>query len=106
MLVCPLPDHSDKPPNTVANVRDSYFGSLTGTNGAVRAGTGSQVNVVNSTFVNNNIGANVAGGTMRLSNNEFFNNATAISGTALSANNNKFRGNITDGTTSNVIVVK
>jgi hypothetical protein len=92
--------------NTYATVRDSYFGSFTSSNGAVRAGTGSQVNVINSMFVNNVVGANVAGGTIRLSNNEFFDNATAITGTAESANNNKFRGNTADGTTTNSIVVQ
>ncbi|MEA2205867.1 MAG: hypothetical protein QOE77_2643 [Blastocatellia bacterium] len=91
---------------TFANVRDCYFGGLTGANGAVRAGTGSQVNVESSMFTNNNIGANVAGGTVRLSNSDFFNNTTAISGTAESANNNKFRANGADGATSLVIVVK
>jgi len=92
--------------NTFATVRDCYFGSFTSTNGAVRAGTGSQVNVLNSMIVNNIVGVNVAGGTIRLSNNEFFSNGTAISGTAESANNNKFRGNSTDGATTNVIVVQ
>ena len=57
-------------------------------------------------FANDVIGVNVAGGTVRLTNNNFFNNTTAISGTAESANNNKFRGNGADGATSNVIVVK
>lgn len=92
--------------NTFATVRDSYFGSFTSSNGAVRAGPGSQVNVINSMFANNVVGANVAGGTIRLSNNEFFDNATAISGTAESANNNKFRGNTANGATTNVIVVQ
>jgi hypothetical protein len=92
--------------STFATVRDSYFGGITGANGGVRAATGCTVNVENSMFANNNIGANVIGGTIRLSNNDFFNNTTAISGTAESANNNKFRGNTADGTTSNVIVVK
>jgi hypothetical protein len=63
--------------------------------------------VVNSTFTSNNIGVWQAGGTLRLSNNEFFNNGNAIlQGTAESANNNKFRGNGNDGSVSNVIVVK
>jgi hypothetical protein len=92
--------------STFATVRDSYFGGVTGANGGVRAAAGCTVNVENSMFANNNIGANVAGGTVRLSNNDFFNNTTAISGTAESANNNKFRGNTADGATSNVIVVK
>ncbi len=92
--------------NTFATVRDSYFGRFTGSNGAVRAGTGSEVNVMSSMFVNNIVGVNVAGGTVRLSNNEFFDNTTAISGTAESANNNKFRGNTANGTTTNVIVVQ
>jgi hypothetical protein len=93
--------------NTFGNVRDSYFGGLGGTNGGVRAGTGSTMNIENSMFVNNNIGVNVNGGTIRLSNNDFFQNATGVAtGTAESANNNKFRGNTADGATSNVIVVK
>jgi hypothetical protein len=92
---------------TFGNVRDSYFGALGGTNGGVRAGTGSTMNIENSMFVNNNIGVNVNGGTIRLSNCDFFQNATGVAtGTAESANNNKFRGNTTDGATSNVIVVK
>jgi hypothetical protein len=42
-----------------------------------------------------------------LSNNDFFQNATGVAtGTAESANNNKFRGNTADGATTNVIVVK
>jgi hypothetical protein len=88
-------------------VRDSYFSGITGaSNGAVRAAAGCLANVINSTFAGNVIAVNVAGGTVRLTNNDFFNNTTAISGTAESANNNKFRGNTTDGTVSNVIVVK
>ena len=44
---------------------------------------------------------------MRLSNNSFFNNTTAIAGgTAESANNDKFAGNGSDGATNNVITVK
>lgn len=96
--------------NTTANafitIRNCVFAATNGGNGAVRAATGCQVNVANSIFSNNVLGAVVSGGTIRLSNNEFFNNTTAISGTAESANNNKFRGNTTDGTTTNVIVVK
>jgi hypothetical protein len=93
--------------NAFVTIRDSTFSALTGaSNGAVRAASTCTVNVVNSLFSNNTIGVNVAGGTARVSNNDFFNNTTAISGTAESANNNKFRGNTTDGTTSNVIVVK
>jgi hypothetical protein len=92
--------------NAFVTVRNCNFAATNGGNGAVRAATGCQVNVVNSTFANNVVGANASGGTLRLSNNEFFNNTTAIAGTAESANNNKFRGNTTDGTVSNVIVVK
>lgn len=92
--------------NTFATIRDCYFAGFTSSNGAVRAGTGSLVNIVNSTFVNNVLGVNVASGTIRLSNNEFFNNGTAISGTAESANNNRFRLNTVDGATANVIVVQ
>ncbi len=90
-----------------ATIRDSYFGLTSGaTNGAVRVATGCQINVENSMFANNQIGVNVAGGTGRISNNDFFNNTNAIMGTAESANNNRFRGNVSDGTVSNVIVVK
>jgi hypothetical protein len=94
--------------NAFVTIRDSYFGGTTGAvNGAVRAAAGCQVNVESSMFASNSIGVNVAGGTVRLSNNDFFNNTTAISGgTAESANNNKFRGNTTDGSVSNVITVK
>ena len=93
--------------NAFVTVRDSYFSGITGaSNGAIRAAAGCLANVINSTFAGNVIGVNVAGGTARLTNNDFFNNTTAISGTAESANNNKFRGNTTDGSVSNVIVVK
>ena len=92
--------------STSATIRDCYFGSFLGPNGAVRAGTASQVNVFNSMFAFNNIAANVAGGTIRLSNNEFFNNATAVSGGAESANNNKLRGNTADGTFVNLVTVQ
>src|SRR6266571_5233799 len=90
---------------TFATVRDSYFGGNLGANGAVRAASGCNVNVENSMFANNNIGVSVAGGTVRLASNDFFNNSTGISGTAESANNNRFRGNTTDGSTSNVITI-
>jgi hypothetical protein len=90
-----------------ATIRDSYFGLTSGaTNGAVRVATGCQINVENSMFANNQVGVNVAGGTARISNNDFFNNTNAIMGTAESANNNRFRGNVADGSVSNVIVVK
>jgi hypothetical protein len=92
--------------NAFVTVRDSFFAATSGANGGVRANTGCQVNVSNSMFAGNTTAANVAGGTIRLTNNDFFNNTTAISGTAESANNNRFRGNGADGTTSNVIVVK
>lgn len=94
--------------NTFATIRDSYFGGLSGaTFGAVSGQTGATVNVVNSMFANNIIGVNVAGGTVRLSNNDFFNDGTAIAGgTAESANNNRFAGNASDGATTNAIVVK
>ena len=91
--------------NAFATVRDCYFGLVSG-GSAVQAAAGCQISVANSMFANNSIGANVAGGTVRLSNNDFFNNTTAVSGTAESANNNRFQGNGTDGNTSNVIVVK
>jgi hypothetical protein len=90
--------------NAFVTLRDCYFGL--GGGSAVLAAAGCQINAANSMFANNSIGANVAGGTVRLSNNDFFNNTTGVSGTAESANNNRFRGNGTDGNTSNVIVVK
>jgi hypothetical protein len=93
--------------NAFVTIRNSSFAGLTGaSNGAARAAGTCTLNILNSLFSNNTIGANVAGGTIRLSNNDFFNNTTAISGTAESANNNRFRGNTADGATSNVIVVK
>ena len=93
--------------NAFVTVRDSYFSGITGaSNGAVRAAAGCVANIINSTFAGNTIAVNVSGGTARITNNDFFNNATAISGTAESANNNKFRGNTSDGTVSNVITVK
>lgn len=102
-----LTDGINTTSNAFVTIRDSYFGGITGaSNGAARAAAGCQINVDNSMFANDVIGVNVAGGTVRLTNNNFFNNTTAISGTAESANNNKFRGNGADGATSNVIVVK
>jgi hypothetical protein len=93
--------------NAFVTIRDSFFAGTSGANGGVRANTGCQVNVSNSMFASNSNGAVIAGGTLRLSNNDFFNNTNAISGgTAESANNNKFRGNSADGNTSNVITVK
>jgi hypothetical protein len=93
--------------NAAVTIRNSYFGLLTGgTNGAVRSAAGCAVNVVNCVLASNTIAANAAGGVLRLSNNDLYNNTTAVSGSAESANNNRFRGNTTDGTTTNVIVVK
>jgi len=92
--------------NAFVTARNCFFAQTSGINGGVRSNAGCQVNVLDSAFISNVTGANVAGGTVRLSNNDFFNNTTAISGTAESANNNRFRGNTTDGSTSNVIVVK
>jgi hypothetical protein len=92
--------------NAFLTIRDSYFGAGVGGNGGVRSNTSCQVNVANSTFANNVVGVNAGGGALRITNNEFFNNTTAIAGTAESANNNKFRGNGADGSVSNVIVVK
>ncbi len=103
-----LTDGVNTTANAVVFIRDSFFGgTVGGTNGAVRAAASCQINVENSMFAANVIAVNVAGGTVRLSNNDFFANGTAISGgTAESANNNRFRGNGADGTTSNVITVK
>ena len=93
--------------NAFVNVRDCYFAQTTGANGGVLANTGCQINVINSIFARNSIGANIGGGIIRLSNNDFYDNASGISGgTAESANNNRFRNNAIDGSTSNVIVVK
>ncbi|MFZ1220049.1 MAG: hypothetical protein WAO00_12205 [Chthoniobacterales bacterium] len=88
-------------------ISNSMFNGVSGATGGVRANTGCQVNVSNSMFAGCGTGANIAGGTIRLSNNDFFNNTNAIAGgTAESANNNRFRGNVADGNVSNVIVVK
>jgi hypothetical protein len=93
--------------NAFVNIRNCNFAQTTSSNGGVLASTGCQVNVTNSMFARNNIGANIGGGIMRLSNNDFYDNASAVSGgSAESANNNRFRNNAADGTTSNVIVVK
>jgi hypothetical protein len=92
--------------NCAVTARNCYFAQTTGVNGAVRAVGGATINVSNSMFASNVTGANVAGGVIRLTNNDFFNNSTAIVGTAESANNNKFKGNTTDGTVVNTIVVK
>jgi hypothetical protein len=94
--------------NAFVTIRDSVFaGGAGAVNGAVRAAVGATVNVSNSLFANNSIGVNIAGGVLRISNNDFFQNTTAIAnGTAESANNNKFRGNGSDGLVTNVIVVK
>jgi hypothetical protein len=93
--------------NAFVTIRDCFFAQTTSANGGVLASTGCQINVTNSTFSRNNIGANMGGGIIRLSNNDFYDNASAISGgTAESANNNRFRNNAADGSTSNVIVVK
>src|SRR2546423_4773973 len=54
-------DGSNTSYNAFLTVRDSYFGAGAGGNGAVRANTGCQVNVVNSTFANNVVGVNAAG---------------------------------------------
>jgi hypothetical protein len=103
-----LTDGVNASSNAFVTIRDSFFAGTSGAvNGAVRAAVGATVNVSNSMFSNNAIGVNIAGGTLRISNNDFFNNTTAVAnGTAESANNNKFRGNGTDGAVSNVIVVK
>ena len=92
--------------NAFVQISNCNFNATSGANGGVRANTGCQVNVMNSVFVSNNIGVNNAGGLPRVSNNDFYNNTTAISGSAESANNNRFRANGADGTTANVIVVK
>lgn len=93
---------------STVTVRDAYFGALTGaTNGAVAAQTGSTVSIESCMFSNNVLAVNIAGGTVRVSNNDFFDNTTAIGGgTAQSANNNRFIGNVSDGTTTNSITVK
>lgn len=91
--------------NAFVSIRNCMFAQITGASGAVRSNTTCQVNVTGSMFASNNVGA-FAGSTIRLSDNDFYNNTTAISGTAESANNNRFRGNGADGSTSNVIVVK
>jgi len=82
--------------NSVATIRNSNVAlNTTGVNTA----NGSQTNITGSTFANQITGVTVvAGATIRLDNNVFANNATGVnnSGTAQSANNNKFFGNTTD----------
>lgn len=93
--------------NAFISVDHSNFSNLTGSvNGGARANATSAVNVSDSEFDGCALGVNSAGGPIRLSNNDFFNNTTGIAGTAESANNNRFRGNVSDGSVSNVIVVK
>ena len=92
--------------NAFVTIRNSNFAQTTSANGGVRAAAGATVNVSSSMFASNTTGVNAAGGVIRLTNNDFFNNTSAIVGTAESANNNRFRGNGADGTVSNVIVVK
>jgi hypothetical protein len=97
--------------NSRATIRDSYFGGLSSaTIGAVHVATGCVVNVENSMFSNDELAVNVdTGGTVRISDNCFYNNSTALAGTgtiATATNTNKFAGNGTDGTTNDVIVLK
>ena len=93
--------------NAFVHVRNCFFAATTGANGGVRANAGCQVNVIDSMFASNANGVVIAGGTVRLSNNDFYNNNNGITGgTAESANNNRFRGNSADGATTNVITVK
>jgi hypothetical protein len=92
--------------NAFVNISNCNFNAVSGANGAARANTGCQINVMNSVFASNTVGVNNAGGLPRVSNNDFYNNTTAINGSAESANNNRFRANGADGTTNNVIVVK
>ena len=91
--------------NAFVSIRNCMFAQTTSANGAVRSNGGCQVNVTGSMFASNSLGA-FAGGVVRLSDNDFYNNTTGISGTGASANNNRFAGNGTDGVTANVIVVK
>ena len=91
--------------NAVVSIRNCMFAQTTSASGAVRSNRGCQVNVTGSMFAGNVLGA-FAAGVLRLSDNDFYNNTTAIQGTGASANNNRFGGNGTDGATANVIVVK
>ena len=93
--------------NAFVTISNSTFSGLSGSvNGGARANASSAINVANSEFATCALGVNSAGGAIRLSNNDFFNNTTGIAGTAESANNNRFRGNGADGAVSNVILVK
>jgi len=94
--------------NAFINISNSTFSSLSGSvNGGARSNASCQVNVSNSTFHGVALCVNSAGGNIRISNNDFFNNTTAIAGTAETANNNRFKGNGTDGNVSaGSIVVK
>ena len=94
--------------NAFVTISNSTFAQTTSANGAVRSNTGCQVNVSNSTLASNVFAVKVDGGPVRISNNDFFNNSNGIggSGAAESANNNRFRGNTTDGPVVNIIAVK
>jgi hypothetical protein len=94
--------------NAFINISNSTFSGLSGSvNGGARSNAGCQVNVSNSTFHGVALCVNSAGGNIRISNNDFFNNTTAIAGTAETANNNRFKGNGADGNVSaGSIVVK
>src|ERR1043166_1191676 len=101
--------------NAVANsrgtIRDSYFGGLTGTtNGGVKVSSGCTINIENSMFSNDELAVNVdTGGTARISDNCFYNNSVALSGTgtiATATNTNKFAGNSQDGSPNDVVGFK
>jgi hypothetical protein len=94
--------------NAFINISNSTFSGLSGSvNGGARSNASCQVNVSNSTFHGVALCVNSAGGNIRISNNDFFNNTTAIAGTAETANNNRFKGNGTDGNVlAGSIVVK
>jgi hypothetical protein len=94
--------------NARVTISDCIFSETTSSNGGVLSNAGCQVNVMNSVFVRNNIAVNAGGGGLiRLSNCDIYDNGSGVSGSpAESANNNRFRGNAADGSTTNVIVVK
>ncbi|MGB8398441.1 right-handed parallel beta-helix repeat-containing protein [Bradyrhizobium sp.] len=71
----------------------------------VLAATGAQMNVDSSTISHNALGASAAGGTIRISNNNFAFNVTGLSGTVNSFTNNRFGQNGAGGTVTAIAPV-
>ena len=97
--------------NSLATIRDSYFGGNTGsTNGAVKVSAGCTVSIENSMFSSNGTAVNCdVGGTVRIANNSFYSNSTALAGggtIATATNSNKFGGNGSDGAPNATITLQ